>query len=345
METQQRKKKYLVNTCMHVLSILFVFGFISIIFIFAGRYSLWLCYTLAGLLAIMYVFLYASMYIHLCKPYRELVRLQKLFLNEEIYDEYLDAEVAFSSEMLQVNTLFQHLLKKQNIIQLSKKQAEYLALQNQINPHFLYNTLEAIRGDALDIGAKDIANTTEALATFFRYTISEMSDLVSVEEELVSVDNYFKIQRYRFGDKLRLRIIAEDDDVYCCQLPKLTLQPIIENAIFHGLETKPGGGTITILMQLTEKRVIIHINDNGVGMSPENTLLINDKLEKIKVSYIQEDSSSSIGIALRNVAQRIKLLFGEEYGLRLYSTQGIGTEVVVTIPRIAKEDGELLHEI
>ena len=344
MKAEQGKKKYLVHTCTNILTILLVIGFTSVFFIIVGRLSLWLCYTLASLLAISYIILCIGVYVHLCKPYRELVQIQKLFLNEEVYDKYFESDVSFSPESLQVNALFQYLLKKQDIIQLSQKQAEYLALQNQINPHFLYNTLEAIRGDALDAGARGIANTTEALATFFRYTITEMSDLVSVEEELISVDNYFTIQQYRFGEKLKLRIIAEDNDIYHCQIPKLTLQPIIENAIFHGLETKPGGGVITILMQLTEKRVIIHVKDNGVGMSPKDILRINEKLEKIKVSYIQEDNSSHTGIALRNVAQRIKLLFGEEYGLQLYSTLGIGTEVVITLPRVANESGELPHE-
>jgi len=283
---------------------------------------------------------FGYVYLFIQRPYRETLRQQRAFLNEQIYNELFQLSVPLTPEVQQVMERFRYLLSQQEIVSLSKKQAEYLALQNQINPHFLYNTLEAIRGDALIAGQEDIAKTAEALAAYFRYTITEMGDLVTVEDELNNIDSYFIIQRYRFGDKLRVEVIAEEEIVYRCKLPKLTLQPIVENAIFHGLERKSGGGLISILLQTTEKRVVITIKDDGVGIPQEKVNLINQKLEKVKVGYISDEKRAKGGIALRNVAQRIKLLFGEEYGLQLYSTEGVGTEVVISLPKLTRGGNE-----
>lgn len=275
-------------------------------------------------------------FLRIWKPYREAARLQKAFLAEQIYNELFQPVVYLTPEFQLVLERFRYMLSKQEVVSLSKKQAEYLALQNQINPHFLYNTLEAIRGDALDAGQEGIAKTAEALATYFRYTITEMRDLVTVEDELNNIDSYFTIQRYRFNDKLKLNVLADEDIVYRCKIPKLTLQPIVENSIFHGLESKSGDGQITIRLEVTQSRILISIKDNGVGMPQEDVNRINEKLEKVKVSYISDEKHARGGIALRNVAQRIKLLFGEEYGLQLYSTLGVGTEVVINLPKITQ---------
>jgi two-component system sensor histidine kinase YesM len=242
----------------------------------------------------------------------------------------------FCKEMPITMQRISEMLDKKAAIQISKKQAEYLALQNQISPHFLYNTLEAIRGDALDVGMHHIAETTEALATFFRYTITEVENLVTLEDELENVENYFIIQKYRFGEKLNMRIdTGEDLSVLGSQLPKLTLQPIIENAVFHGLECKRGEGTIRIDVEATKKKLLISIVDDGVGMEEEQLELINRRLNHIEMNYANDDKEEKGGgIALYNVSSRIKLLFGEEYGLQIYSNKNIGTNVRITLPLI-----------
>lgn len=278
----------------------------------------------------------------LVTPYRRLRDTQRMFVNDQIYDELLHHRFFFSSAEEEMIGHFNHLLSKQDVIEMSKKQAEYLALQNQINPHFLYNTLDAIRGDALSEGALGIAQTTEALSTFFRYTITETGNLVSIEDELSNVANYFTIQQYRFGDKLKMEVIMDDDEenVKQYQIPKLTLQPIIENAIYHGLENKVEGGKITVRLQTTEKRLLISISDNGVGIGKEDVNLMNHRLEKVALSYISDEKKRRGGIALRNVAQRIKLLFGEEYGIQLYSLLGMGTEVRINLPKLRLSEGK-----
>jgi two-component system sensor histidine kinase YesM len=232
---------------------------------------------------------------------------------------------------------FEQLLDRQAALQTSKKQAEYLALQNQINPHFLYNTLEAIRGDAMASGIESIAETTEALATYFRYTISTVEHLVTLEDELKNVENYFIIQKYRYGERIHMTIDREADGARLSHylLPKLTFQPIVENAIIHGLESKVGQGVIRLGIGSTQSRLIVHIEDDGVGMAEDALRALTRRLSQVGFDHI-EDTAMEGGIALVNVNNRIKLLFGEQYGLRIYSTPRVGTDVEITLPLTTK---------
>ena len=243
-----------------------------------------------------------------------------------------------------VNEILKRLLDRQDEIQLSTKQAEFLALQNQINPHFLYNTLEAIRGDALSAGLDNIADITEALSTFFRYTITNTGNLVTLGEELENIENYFLIQKYRFGDKLKMEIqLPEEhaDDILQLQFPKLILQPLIENAIFHGLERKADGGTIQIRILPGKSNVLLIVRDDGVGI-PEDVLdKINERLSQISAGVMLDDKKKTAHIALNNVARRIKLLFGDDYGIHLYSVVGVGTEVHLKIPAITSSQRDV----
>lgn len=242
--------------------------------------------------------------------------------------------VGYSDAMNRALSKIGGFLDNQQTIKLSNRQAQYLALQNQINPHFLYNTLEAIRGDALSEGINTIATTTEALATFFRYTISNVDSLVTLEEELSNAENYFAIQNYRFGDKISMEIIIEEGEkeLLSCQIPKLTLQPIIENAIIHGLENKIGRGKVVIRMTSDGKRLIIEIEDDGVGMKEAVLRDINGYLKHLRVDIKEDEKLKVGGIALKNVNERIHLLFGEPYGLRVLSVENYGTQVIIELP-------------
>lgn len=220
---------------------------------------------------------------------------------------------------------------RSELIRLEIRESELLALQNQINPHFLYNTLEAIRSDALFCGAQDIASITETLATYFRYTISSLDCLVSLSEELHNIETYFSIQRYRFGSELQLRIKYSEN--WKCNetlyLPKMTLQPLVENAIIHGLEPSESLGEVTVLLDRTPEVLLICIEDNGVGMTEEQVVQVNSSLE---MPPEPANPHRRHGIALRNVHHRLQLLFGREYGLKLMSAPGFGTETWVTLP-------------
>lgn len=272
-------------------------------------------------------------------PYSEYKSLFHRFVKGQVYNEVLDKSAGLFPEIGDVFLRFDELVDRNKTIQISTKQAEFLALQNQINPHFLYNTLDAIRGDALCAGMDNIADITEALSTYFRYTITETSTLVTLMDELENVDNYFKIQQYRFGERLKIQIDIPEEDAGVLQLqcPKLMLQPILENAIFHGLEKREEGGTIKVEIERTDNKVIIHVRDDGVGIDEETLKSINQKLDHVSVGYIKESPKGRGGIALNNVCRRIKLLFGEEYGIHIYSFLDIGTHVCITLPIVQKE--------
>lgn len=229
-------------------------------------------------------------------------------------------------------------MDREHSAEILKKQLEFSVLQSQINPHFLYNTLESIRGQALVDGNLEIAEMTKALARFFRYSISKSEDLVTLKDELSNVENYIIIQKYRFEDKFSFEIkyseVDREDLEYL--IPKLTIQPLIENSIYHGLETKMNKGKITIHITVTEKRLIINITDNGLGMDKETLDKLNNKLINTTILESIEDNGEHTGIAVVNVNKRLKLFFGEEYGITVSSMLSFGTEVDIVLPIVKK---------
>ncbi len=218
--------------------------------------------------------------------------------------------------------------------QLLYIQAQIDALQTQINPHFLYNTLEEIRGLALIKDENDIADMTEALALMFRYSISQDNKNVTFEQELRNLENYILIQKFRFSDKFSLRYELDKSDEYLMnyRLPKLTIQPIVENAIQHGLNTIDEGGLITIKAITTQNRLLIRITDNGIGIPADSLEQLNRKLENSAAADNQIPSKEKTGIALINVNLRIKLNYGSQYGLFVSSTANAGTTVEISLP-------------
>lgn len=240
----------------------------------------------------------------------------------------------FSPMFSDLNKLFENmksLMLRESTAQLVKKQAELDALQSQINPHFLYNTLESIRGQAIEYGMKDIEIMTRSLSKLFRYSISNHNTLVSLREELENVDNYLYIQHLRFNNKFE-KIDHVDDDALVCQIPKLIIQPIVENAIYHGLELKIDHGTITISAYITESRLILNIEDDGLGIKESKLKELNAILAEGKTQISSAKKGSSVGLC--NVNARIKLMFGKNYGINIYSTEGVGTNIQLTLPRV-----------
>ena len=140
----------------------------------------------------------------------------------------------------------EQMIKQEYDLQMLRKQAELNALQSQINPHFLYNTLDSIRGCALMADMDEIADMTEALSTFFRYTISNTGAPVTLEDEVENVQNYIAIQHFRFGDRIQLAVEIDDPLLLECHMPKMVLQPVVENAVLHGLEKISRRGLILI---------------------------------------------------------------------------------------------------
>ena len=274
------------------------------------------------------------------KPYRNSEKIIERFLEGYLISETDGKQTAmltpYTAEQIKFMEKF---LRSPKLMDLNKRQAQYLALQNQINPHFLYNTLESIRGEALIAGLDGVADMTEALAKFFRYTITKVENLVSVEEELDNCETYFGIQKYRFGDRLRLHIEYDPEEyeqIMNCRIPKLTLQPILENSIIHGTGLKLGAGNLYIRFACTQDRLIICVSDDGVGMDEETPAALNRKLGRANDSLGTSEEEKG-GIALVNVTNRIHLIFGDEYGMHVYSVPGRGTDVEITIPLTESE--------
>lgn len=291
---------------------------------------------LVFLIVFVAIFLVFSVY-RIYRPYKEYEKLTSRFLDGY---EFSNANLFLTpSTEKQVNKI-EDILHSPEIFDINKRQAQYLALQNQINPHFLYNTLESIRSEALIAELDSVADMTEALAIFFRYTISKVENLVSVEEELENCKTYFTIQKYRFGNRINLKIEYDEDEwgeISRYRMPKLTLQPLLENSIIHGTELKLGTSTLTIHFQCTMKRLIIRVSDDGVGMDERQLWKLNEKLRCNKIDKTYQNQNEKGGIALVNVNNRIHLLFGEEYGMHVYSIQGIGTDVEISIPAIISD--------
>lgn len=213
-----------------------------------------------------------------------------------------------------------------------EKEALLASLQSQINPHFLYNALEGIRGQALLEGSDVIADIARALAGFFRYSISSRDNIATLHEELKNMKDYLKIQQFRFGNRFHIDIEYEEDDYEVMQtiLPKMTLQPVVENAIAHGFEHTTKDAVIITRIMRTEKNVNITVSDNGIGMEPAVLRQLNEKIRNGDME--QNKGGSHNGIAMPNVNQRLQLLFGEEYGMHISSIEGMGTDVEIHIP-------------
>lgn len=211
------------------------------------------------------------------------------------------------------------------------------SLYQQINPHFLYNTLESIRGKAMVDGAEEVADMTEALSSFFRYCIGRKNNVVTLADELHNVQEYFRIQQFRFDNRFELTVsLPENDDVRECLIPKLTLQPLVENAIVHGLEARAAKGKMTIRVLAAQEGLTLYVSDDGVGMESQKIEQFNQLLQ-----HDGQENSEPVqtGIALRNINNRIRLLFGDSYGLTLFSTLGLGTTVEIRLPRLNQLPG------
>lgn len=333
---EERSLKYISNRIILmaavILGIWSVFTVYHIVLCIKGTEAFW-----RPLLCVLFMLSYMGIvWFWIILPYRKSEKWVKRFLDGYIISDMEDME-AFSitpSMSWQVE-MMNRILKSPKMMDMNKRQAQYLALQNQINPHFLYNTLESIRGEALIAGLDSVADMTEALARFFRYTITKVENLVTVEEELDNCETYFLIQKYRFGDRLTLSVKCDPEDyeaIMNCRLPKLTLQPVLENSIIHGTEVKIGTGNLVIRFERTDRRLIIRISDDGVGMDEETLAKLNRRLGAGANSVTYQDEGKKGGIALVNVNNRIHLLFGEEYGMQVYSVPGKGTDVEISIP-------------
>lgn len=214
-------------------------------------------------------------------------------------------------------------------LQMNEQRMEFRMLQAQINPHFLYNTFNLISSIAGMNGIDSICKITVSISEMFRYSIQE-NLIVQLQDELREINNYVTIQTIRFKDRLYADFDVEEE-VLKVPIPIFLLQPLVENAIIHGLEPKAESGYINIVAYMEDDFVEILIRDNGVGIPQDKLCQIIQSLEKEQIESISMQGHSSIGI--KNVNQRIKAYYGAEYGLHLESRVNVGTTISIRLPK------------
>lgn len=226
------------------------------------------------------------------------------------------------------------LIQSKYLSGVTQKEAELRALQAQINPHFLYNTLELINYYAFENNPRSVERIVSLLAKFYKLSLNKGQDIYHVWQELELTEIYFEIQNIRYQDQFSLKMEVPQS-LFQYEIPKITLQPLLENSIRHGILWKADQrGEIRITGEKQENRLVFVIEDNGVGISPDKLAALNDSLEKplSETEPQQEGSGSHYGI--RNVHERIQNYYGKSYGLRFESAVGVGTKVVITIPAV-----------
>lgn len=206
------------------------------------------------------------------------------------------------------------------------RKAEFELLQAQINPHFLYNTLDAIVWSAEAGNQKQVVSMVGSLSEFFRASLNKGKEIVSIREELQHVTSYLEIQQVRYQDILTYEINVAKD-IYNYSIPKITIQPIVENALYHGIKNRRGGGKITITGVENKDELTILVHDDGAGMD-------EDRLKEVREGIIKNNPDKNAIYGLYNVNERIRLNFGDEYGITVDSTIGKGTDVVIHLPKI-----------
>ena len=241
------------------------------------------------------------------------------------------SDVMLLSESL--NTMIDkinQLLEQVKQEQIHLRDAELELLQAQINPHFLYNTLDTIVWLAEAGDQKKVVSMVGSLSKFFRTSLNQGKDIISIEEELQHVRSYLEIQQIRYQDILEYEIdVPQELGMY--RIPKITIQPLVENALYHGIKNKRGLGTISITGEKAEDCFYLYVTDNGIGMGEK-------RLQQIKDRIGQNAPDENEIYGLYNVNERIRLKFGQEYGISIKSVHMEGTQVCIRLPYVIVEN-------
>jgi two-component system, sensor histidine kinase YesM len=239
-------------------------------------------------------------------------------------NEIAELGMSFNILIRRIRELLDSKVKEQDNLQ----KAELRALQAQINPHFLYNTLDTIVWMAENNNTEQVIEIVRALSSFFRIALSQGKDWIPIRQEIEHVRSYLHIQKIRYRDILDYEIDI-DENILDGTILKLTLQPLVENALYHGIKNKRNGGTILVRASRNgHDQIMLEVQDNGVGFTPYRLAKIQERLndESFEISQTGE------GFGLVNVHKRIKLYYGKQYGLSIESEYLEGTRVMVTIP-------------
>lgn len=234
---------------------------------------------------------------------------------------------SFNAMIVEIGTLVEDIKKEQEILYMT----ETKLLQAQINPHFLYNTLDTIVWLAEEQQTREVVSMVTELSNFFRTTLSEGKDCITIREEQSHIKSYLEIQQFRYQDIMEYNIDI-DDGIYEYGIPKLTLQPLVENALYHGVKLKRGLGHIEIRGYEQGGDIVFRIQDDGIGMS-------KDELKRLRGNVIRTNREEEArGFGLRNVNTRAHYYYGNDYGLSIESEKGKGTTVTIRIGKKSVRD-------
>jgi two-component system, sensor histidine kinase YesM len=295
---------------------------------------IYLIVTSSALLLLYLSLLYAVVVKFIDKPVQKIVSHMKKVergefssrIKEKRKDEFGYVYEAYNNMVYKVERLIHELYQEK----LVKKEMQLKVLQEKINPHFLYNTLDTINWIAKEHNVEDISKMVIALSTMYRKTFNRGRDLISISDILISISCYLDIQRIRYGESFSYKIDADESIMKL----NLVIQTIVENSIVHGFIQKKNDGLLYIKIDREGDVLHIIVEDNGKGMSEE-------KLELIGLSINSDKHESESG--LRNVQKRIKLYYGDEYGIKLESREDQGTRVTITIP-VKEEDNDVYDD-
>ena len=247
-------------------------------------------------------------------------------------DEIALIDSHFNDMVVQLNDL----IKESYIRNLEKKEAELKALRFQINPHFLYNTLELINSMASVYDCDEIGMISQKLGQMFRYNITDLdSDFTTLREEIDHIQNYYSIEKIRFEDNVKV-VIDVPDELLGYRIPRFILQPLVENAFRYGFGGDKLQGTIRINADIMGEHLYIFVEDDGDGMVQERLEFLRSYIndEETKMIEYLDDKNTRKGIGLHNVNKRIELCYGDNYGIQLESEKGKGTKVIIRIPNV-----------
>lgn len=242
------------------------------------------------------------------------------------HDEVAALGTGFLSMVEQIRTLLYSMQQESQ----AKRRAELQVLQTQINPHFLYNTLDTLQWKALEHNAVEVADIINSLSSFFRISLSKGKEMITLDEELEHVYHYLFIQQMRYRSILDFDLKLQSG-LEKVPTIKLILQPVVENAIYHGLKPKNEKGMIQVNIWEEDEKIFMRVDDNGAGMSPERLAALKENMNS---------AQNHLGYGLYNVNERIRLTYGEEYGVSIKSELGLGTSVTLCIPYNKSEKEE-----
>ena len=295
--------------------------------------------TLLGIFSLLAIFVvYYLITYKVTHPIKKMIRFMRQVEKGDMTvqipvignDELSELSIGFNKMIIKTNDL----LNKTVEYERKKKEAEYRILQGQINPHFLYNTLESIRMKCIANHEPEIASAINSLSNLFRMSIDHKEQMVTLEDELLYAAKYIEVINYRFANRFNWRIDVSDE-MMKLKVLRFLLQPLVENSISHGFGNLEDGGTIEIRASREMDDLLIEVSDDGQGITA-------DRLMELQRALSQNENSIT-GVGLQNINDRIRLFFGEQYGLKMWSEAGIGTIVILTMPVMSDDKERTFH--